>query len=448
MPDLQSIGTVVEASGSSGERKQAITAATKGSLRVPSAHLMVPFAAAIRLASPRGSTGGGGGLERASWRTAKTVKQGPYGPPMRMDLNLATLLAYGVLLAVLSWKVAAPFWAYILLGLLITVLAFPVFDRLRGWLGRPRVAAALTVLIVVAIVIVPLSFLAWRIVADMAALVSGLTVAGVEQNLQTLLLWSHDTFGYPADVEPQAAHDLLRELIPSVQSRLASWIPGAITSTATFLVGIVVTIIVAYYGLINGEAFIERIKRASPMDDDLEERFLDEAKATVDGVIWGQIITAALQGGLGYVAFFITGIPNAFFWAFVMAVLSFLPLVGAFLVWAPAAVFLFATGQTGMGIFMVIWGVAVISSVDNIVKPMIIGKSGALHPVLAFIGVLGGLTAFGIMGFLMGPLVLSLFAAVFNLFAETGWNLDDWDPEDASSPGEGDEDEGESASPS
>lgn len=355
---------------------------------------------------------------------------------MRWDLNLATLVAYGALLAMLSWQVAAPFWAYIVLGLLIVTLAFPVYDRLRTWTERPRISAACTVTIVVAIVIVPLALLSWRIVADMAALVSGLSVASVTEQLQTLMVWSHQTFGYPTEVDPTAARDLLREIIPSVQSRLASWIPQAITSTASFLLGIFITVIVAYYGFINGESFIENLKSASPMDDQLEERFISDAKDTVDGVIWGQVVTAGLQGALGYIAFFIAGIPNAFFWSFVMAILSFLPVIGAFVIWAPAAVYLFATGQTGMGVFMIIWGVAVISSIDNIVKPMVIGKSSALHPLLAFIGVLGGLTAFGIMGFLMGPLVLSLFAAVFNLFAETGWDLQDWEPEDSEEPEE------------
>lgn len=349
---------------------------------------------------------------------------------MRLDVNLTALLGYGVVLAVLSWKVASPFWAYIVLGLLIATLAYPLFERIEKWIGRRRIASGLTVTAVVAIVIVPLALLSWRIVADMADLIGSLTVAGVVENIQALLVWSHQTFGYPAEVEADAARDLLNQVIPSVKSRLAAWIPRAITSTGTFLLGITITIIVAYYTFVHGESFLERLKSASPMDDDIEEHFFDETKDTVDGVIWGQIVTAGLQGALGFVAFFVAGIPNAFFWSFVMAVLSFLPVIGAFFVWAPAAVFLLATGETVLGVGMILWGVLVISMVDNIVKPMVIGRSGALHPLLAFIGVIGGLSAFGIMGFLMGPLVLSLFAVVFNLLAETGWDLSSWEDEE------------------
>lgn len=360
---------------------------------------------------------------------------------MRVDLNLAALLAYGTLLGVLSWKVAEPFWSYLLLGFLIAVLAYPLFERLRDRLGRPRLAAASTVGIVMALVIAPLGLLAWKIVLDMTQFVRRLSVASVTENLQNVLLWSHDIFGYPADVEPGAAQQILSDLIPEVRTALANWIPGAISSLATAVIGIALSVIVAYYALVNGERFLERLKAASPMDDKLEEHFFEESKRTIDGVVWGQIITAALQGALGYIAFFIAGIPNAFFWSFVMAVLSFLPVVGAFLIWAPAAVYLFAIGSPGMGVFMVVWGAVVISMVDNLVKPMVIGRSGALHPALAFVGVLGGLVAFGIMGFLMGPLVLSLFAVIFNVLADSRWDLDAWEPEAPEAP-EAEESEG------
>jgi predicted PurR-regulated permease PerM len=128
------------------------------------------------------------------------------------------------------------------------------------------------------------------------------------------------------------------------------------------------------------------------------------------------VATAVVTGALGLVAFWVTGLPNAFFWGFAMAVLSFIQGLGAPLVWVPAAVYLFATGSPAAGVGMLAWGVLVISSVDNLVKPMIIGETSALHPLMAFVGVLGGLAAFGIMGFLLGPLVLSLLAVVFRAF--------------------------------
>ncbi len=344
-----------------------------------------------------------------------------------MRLNLATLLVYGLLLAILSWMVAKPFWAYLVLGLLIATLSFPLFDWLREKTGRPRIASMITVTIVSLIILIPLSLITWQIIVDMRSLIGGLSVAQVTHQIETLALWSHQTFGYPEDIEQTRAQELLTQLLPPLRARLADWIPQAIQSVGAFVIGMVITVITAYYALFQGESFVAQLKRASPMDDQMEGEFLREAKLTVDGVIKGQVVSAVLQGGLGYIAFVVAGIPNAIFWGFVMAILSFLPLIGAFLVWAPAAVYLLSIGQTAMGVGMIIWGVLVISSVDNIVKPLIIGKESALHPLLAFLGVLGGLVAFGIMGFIMGPLVLSLFAAVFKVLAQTGWDLDRWD---------------------
>lgn len=342
---------------------------------------------------------------------------------MRWDVDLATLLMFGVILLILSWQVAAPFWAYIVLGLLFATLAYPLHHRLMTWTGYPRISSGLTVFAVFLLLIVPVSLITWLIVRDMTQLVGRLSVASVEEQLFTFLVWSSETFGFPAEVDERTGRELLMEVIPSIQAQLASWIPRALESTAIFLLGLIITIIVTYYALLNGRAFLVRLKRVSPMMTPLEDRFLKEAKATVDGVIWGQVAAAIIQGVLGWIAFFAAGLPNAFFWGFVMAVLSFLPLLGAFLVWGPAAILLFATGQTWLGVGMLLWGAVVISSVDNIIRPMVIGKSAALHPLLAFVGVLGGLIAFGIMGFLLGPLVLSLLAVVFNMLAESEWDL-------------------------
>lgn len=347
---------------------------------------------------------------------------------MRVDLNLAALLAYGVLLGVLSWKVAAPFWAYLILGGLIATLAFPVHEKLRAWTDRARLSAALTVSLALLLVIIPVSLLGWKIIQDIRTFVADLTVESVTGTVQDILLWSSQTLGYPREVEADAGRQLLADQVPVVRQMVGDWALHALRSSGEFVIGIMLTVIVAYYGLVHGQRFLARFKDASPMDDELEAYFFEQTKFTINGVIWGQIITALLQGALGWLAFVIVGIPNALFWGFVMAILSFLPLVGAFLVWVPAAIYLFAGDQTVFAIGLLVWGIIVVSVSDDLVRPMIIGKSAALHPVLAFVGVLGGLVAFGIMGFVLGPLILSLFAVVFNILADSEWNLEDWEP--------------------
>jgi predicted PurR-regulated permease PerM len=357
---------------------------------------------------------------------------------MRVDLNLTALAAYGVVLAVLAWMVAEPFWPYLVFGLLVAILAFPIHERLRERTGRPRVSAALTVAVALSIAIVPLVLLGWKIVLDVRSFVSTLTVDSVLATVQSVLVWSHETVGYPTDVKPNEARVLLSEQLPAVRDALAEWVVGALASAGEVAIGLMLSVIVAYYGLVSGQGFLSRFKDASPMEDDLEEYFFRQTKLTIDGVIWGQIVTAVLQGFLGWLAFAIVGIPNAVFWAFVMAILSFLPLVGAFLVWIPAAVYLFAIGEPLFAVGLILWGMIVVGVSDDLVRPMVIGRSAALHPVLAFVGVLGGLYAFGIMGFVLGPLILALFAVVFQVLADSEWNLDAWEPPAPEEPGDGD----------
>jgi len=357
---------------------------------------------------------------------------------MRVDLNLTALVAYGVVLAVLAWMVAEPFWPYLVFGLLVAILAFPIHERLRERTGRPRVSAALTVAVALSIAIVPLVLLGWKIVLDVRSFVSTLTVDSVLATVQSVLVWSHETVGYPTDVKPNEARVLLSEQLPAVRDALAEWVVGALASAGEVAIGLMLSVIVAYYGLVSGQGFLSRFKDASPMEDDLEEYFFRQTKLTIDGVIWGQIVTAVLQGFLGWLAFAIVGIPNAVFWAFVMAILSFLPLVGAFLVWIPAAVYLFAIGEPLFAVGLILWGMIVVGVSDDLVRPMVIGRSAALHPVLAFVGVLGGLYAFGIMGFVLGPLILALFAVVFQVLADSEWNLDAWEPPAPEEPGDGD----------
>jgi predicted PurR-regulated permease PerM len=363
---------------------------------------------------------------------------------VRVDLNLAALLVYGTLLAVLSWKVAAPLWPYLVLGLLIAVLSFPIHRRLRAETERPRISAATTVTVALLVAIVPLAALSWRIVQDIRGFTEGLTVEAVTGTGRDAMVGSNEAFGYPQDVQPGAARELLADQIPAVREAVTGWLPHALASFGEFLIGVLLAVIVAFYALLHGQRFLSRFKDASPMEDDVEEYFFAQTKLTINGVVWGQLVTAALQGFLGWLAFFVAGIPNAVLWGFVMAILSFLPMVGAFLVWIPGAVYLFVQGQPVFAIGLVLWGAIVVGVSDDLVRPMVIGRSAALHPVLAFVGVLGGLLAFGIMGFVLGPLVLALFAVVFDILADSEWRLDEWEPP-AVGEDEGDEEQAEGA---
>jgi predicted PurR-regulated permease PerM len=166
------------------------------------------------------------------------------------------------------------------------------------------------------------------------------------------------------------------------------------------------------------------LQRAAPLPSKQVTFILGEARNGLSAVFVGQILTSMIQGALGGVGFLIAGLPGAIIWAAVMAVLSLLPIIGAFAVWIPAAIFLFATGQIWQAGFLVVWGVVVVGQVDNFLRPKLIGDRADIHPIFVLIGVLGGVAAFGFIGLFLGPLIVGVTLSILKV-----WETDYLDPQ-------------------
>jgi predicted PurR-regulated permease PerM len=199
-------------------------------------------------------------------------------------------------------------------------------------------------------------------------------------------------------------------------------------SAGEFMVAMVVILFVVYYVLIDGHKLVSYLKRASPIPSKQMDYLLKEAHNGMRAVFAGQILTSSIQGALGGVGFLIAGVPGAIVWAAVMAVLSLLPVVGAFLVWVPAMIFLFfqwSSGEVALWkpVFLLVWGVIVVSQVDNFIRPRLIGDRANIHPIFVLIGVLGGVAAFGFIGLFLGPLIVGITLSVLRV-----WESDYLDP--------------------
>lgn len=172
---------------------------------------------------------------------------------------------------------------------------------------------------------------------------------------------------------------------------------------------------VSFFLIRDGEGVVRALRDAMPLSGpeqrDLSERFTTTIRATVRG----NLLVAALQGLLGGLAFAVLGIPGALLWAVLMAFLSLLPAVGAALVWFPVAVYYFATGAFWPGIGLTVWGVVVIGMVDNLLRPVLVGKDTRLPDYVVLITTLGGMAVFGINGFVLGPVIAAMFFAVWHI---------------------------------
>lgn len=348
----------------------------------------------------------------------------------RLTLPQQSYVFFLVILAVmvmLIWMVFKPFIIYMVTGLFVAVLALPI-DRFWEKRLRNRMAAVMTMLtlfVMLALPVVGLGFALANDAQDLAdAIQDGDLQVWAADGLNNSLVQRGLQYAYPDNTTDERNATVL-EQVEALQGQMLDWLADFAKDVAAalpaFFVALTVILFVVYYVLTDGDLLVVWLKRVVPMPARHVQQLLDEANNGIRGVFVGQILTSLIQGALGGVGFFIVGLPGAVVWAALMAVLSLLPVVGAFLVWVPAAIFLFFQWSQGdiaiwRPIFLVIWGVVVVSQIDNFIRPKLIGNRARIHPIFVLIGVLGGVAAFGFIGLFLGPLVVGVTISILKVW--------------------------------
>ncbi|MCG5516092.1 MULTISPECIES: AI-2E family transporter [unclassified Ectothiorhodospira] len=314
-----------------------------------------------------------------------------------------------------------PFFGAVLWACIIGVLFHPVQMRLEShWGRRPNLTALTTLTLCVIMVIIPVLFVLGSFLREGASLY---------QALET------------GKIDPGAYVDRIREAFPVIQNLLdrlqvdvaslkerladtALTTSGLIAqntlqvgrNTLQFFVSLGLMLYLTFFLLRDGEKLLRLIERALPIGDERERllfaRFSEVARATVKG----NLVVATIQGTLGGLIFWILGIPGALLWGVVMILLSLIPVVGAGLIWAPVAIYLFAVGDWVQGLILTIFGAGVIGLVDNILRPILVGRDTKLPDYVVLLSTLGGIVTFGLNGFVIGPLIAVLFTAFWGIF--------------------------------
>lgn len=347
---------------------------------------------------------------------------------------------YGLVLVlgVLSFLVFKPFASYTFMGLLLAYASYPVYETLRDTIGYPRLASAIVVLAIFAVFIGPLVFVTFALVRDLTNIARSLSPQEVRTMVELVLTRAYTLAGRDVP-ETGFATDVLARVVPTVQSYLTAQISSLFRVLTRMFVGLFIMGFVIYYSLVDGPRLLEYTRSAIPLTDVQSEHLMARVKATVDAAFLGQIVVSVAQGAVGALGFAIFGVPNPIFWGFVMIVLAVIPFVGAFLVWAPAALILLALGDTVGGVGLLLWGLLPVSLVDNWLRPYFIGTRAEIHPAIVLLGVMGGLLVFGFIGFVVGPLVLAMFIAVLNFWRKDYLPMYMEEVEESVEPGEGPE---------
>jgi predicted PurR-regulated permease PerM len=345
----------------------------------------------------------------------------------RVFLTLV-LLTTAVFLWMVRGFLMPLFWAAV-----FAILFQRVFLRLKILVrGRRSLAAFLTTLVVVFVVLIPFGL----VIAAVAQQALGLyhQIVSGQVDLNAPIAFVERSLPQVTGLLTEYGIDIarVRETMESVAVGTTQWVAGqALTVgqnivTATILFALMLYFLFFFFR--DGEMLIRGAIRALPMGDERERRlfvkFAQVARATVKGTL----VVAAVQGAVGGILFAAVGIQAAVFWAVVMAILSLLPAIGPALVWVPAAVILFATGAVWQGIVVVIGGVFVIGLIDNLLRPILVGRESKMPDYLILLATLGGLNMFGLAGFVVGPIIAALFLVMWEMFA------DEYSPLDSSEP--------------
>jgi predicted PurR-regulated permease PerM len=320
----------------------------------------------------------------------------------------------------LCWRIIFPFVNVLLWAAVLVVVFQPVHRRLLARLRHPGWAAAASTLLVIITILAPVTLITLAVIAELRGLVSHL-----ETN--PLRFFSFDSPGIGpwlrwidqyVDVERFQDPQFLRSRLEGLTGVLANSTLGFVGGAVTTVVQTLLVIFTMFYLFRDGEA----IRRAGydlvPLQRSQARDVVARTKEVIAATVYGVIVIALIQGILGSVIFFALGLPSPLLWGVVMFFLSMIPMAGAFLVWAPAALFLAFTGAWTRAAILVAWGVLVVGSIDNVLSPRLVGQKTRLHELLVFFSVLGGLEVFGVLGVVLGPVVVAVTLALVEMVRE------------------------------
>jgi predicted PurR-regulated permease PerM len=307
-----------------------------------------------------------------------------------------------------------PYFNYLFFALLLAYILHPLHRQLQKRIKNRSVCGLILIVFILVVVILPAIFISTQLVQEVKSTVSFVTDFPQRQPyLEKLETFLHRWVGQEANL--QAYKDDLAEALKSFLVRAA---PNFLGSLSDVTVGLFIMFFVLFYLFREGQGTYERVRAVIPLAPNLKDKLIEEVKSVTWAVVYGQVMTALIQGTLGGLGFLIFRAPNPFLWGFMMIILSFLPLVGTALIWVPAGIFLILSGATFRGIGLLVWGGVLVTNVDNFVKPRLISGRSNIHPVTVLLGVLGGLKLFGFIGLVLGPLILALFIALVLFYEE------------------------------
>lgn len=332
----------------------------------------------------------------------------------RDRLLTGVLVVLTALSIYVCYRLILPFIPAIAFALALAVATRRPYAWLKRRIGRETVAAALATILVLSVIIVPIGFLLNHIVQlaiDHIDELNGSGFVSMRETLERVPLIG----GF---VEQMGSRFRIEEQIGTISKAIAARATGLLSSSVAVVTQLGITIFVLFFFYRDCGEGLEATRKLLPLSQEEADRMFEKVGSTIEATVNGSLTIAAIQATLAGVVYALLGVPVAALWGTLTFICALVPVFGTVVVWAPIALYLMFTGHISKGIFLCVWGGAVVGSIDNIMYPWLVGDKIRMHTVPTFFAVLGGLSLFGAAGLIMGPMALAIAIAMLDVWWE------------------------------
>ncbi len=340
-------------------------------------------------------------------------------------LGAWVLLVLSSIIIILFIYLLSPLFYIFCWGAILAFFIYPIYNHLNKKFKNKRRFSAILVLIGFLIFIIsPLTLLFFNFYSQMLKFLENLqpiTQKDIEKFIQGL-----QNYPYIYDLISKII-DQLEPYLPQLQERLIQLLSKIFQDSFTlfknfikFIISfgfkLAFTLITLYYFLIDGERAVKEIIKLIPGEEKEKEKIINRISLILKGVLYGNILTAFVQGLLAFIIYFLLDIPHYLLWAFLTVIASFIPAFGTGLIWVPLTIYLLIIGSYTKALILLLYSALIVAQIDNILKPFLIGEKIKIHNLLVLFSVLGGLIKFGFLGLFLGPVILGLFLSIIEIY--------------------------------
>jgi predicted PurR-regulated permease PerM len=330
------------------------------------------------------------------------------------------LLAATLIALYLCWRMLDPFIEVLLWAIVLVIVFYPVHKRILARVGSPGWSALLSCLLVIVTIVVPLTLITFAVIRELTHFA---------QNFQAnaeILLDPNSPYvgralswlGQYIDVDQIRSQQFVAERLKGLSGVIAARTLGFVGGAVGFIVEVFFVIFTMYYLFRDGVRLRAALFDLLPLEESKGREIVGRTGEVISASVYGVLVIATIQGVLGGLAFWALGLPSPLLWGVVMIFLSMIPVAGSFVVWVPAAIYLAVTGHWPKALILAAWGTFAIGTVDNFLRPKLVGEKTRLHELLIFFSVLGGLQVFGILGLVLGPVIVAITIALLDVLRQ------------------------------